>query len=180
MHICDSSRHNEMSKPVFWLHNLELRYIILSLHTFDWGQTMHFSWVFLLSLASVIDFSCFIDLQVVYWGDPVIGFRCWFSDWSEEENHYSAVFIFQLKTAINRFKVFFFDGKWQIFISVQYWFQYLQENDFLNFYVLNMFKSLEMELCIYIYNIVKLPGSCLNIIEFWNLYLVYYFYTVKS
>lgn len=106
MHICDSSRHNEMSKPVFWLHNLELRYIILSLHTFDWGQTMHFSWVFLLSLASVIDFSCFIDLQVVYWGDPAIGFRCWFSDWSEEENHYSAVFIFQLKTAMNRFKVF--------------------------------------------------------------------------
>lgn len=29
-----------------------------------------------------------------------------------------------------------------------------------------MFKSLEMELCIYIYNIVKLLGFCLNIIEF--------------
>lgn len=105
MHICDSSRHNEMSKPVFWLHNLELRYIILSLHTFDWGQTMHFSWVFLLSLASVIDFSCFIDLQVVYWAEGTQ----WSgsdADWSEEENHYSAVFIFQLKTALNRFKVF--------------------------------------------------------------------------
>lgn len=105
MHICDSSRHNEMSKPVFWLHNLELRYIILSLHTFDWGQTMHFSWVFLLSLASVIDFSCFIDLQVVYWAEGTQ----WSgsdADWSEEENHYSAVFIFQLRTAINRFKVF--------------------------------------------------------------------------
>lgn len=105
MHICDSSRHNEMSKPVFWLHNLELRYIILSLHTFDWGQTMHCSWVFLLSLASVIDFSCFIDLQVVYWAEGTQ----WSgsdADWSEEENHYSAVFIFQLKTALNRFKVF--------------------------------------------------------------------------
>lgn len=76
-HAGKSSRHNEMSKPVFWLHNLEWRYITLSLHTFDWGQTMHFSWVSHLSLTSVIDFSCFIDLQVVYWGDPVIGFRCW-------------------------------------------------------------------------------------------------------
>lgn len=64
---------------------------------------MHFSWVFLLSLASVIDFSCFIDLQVVYWGTQWSGSD---ADWSEEENHYSAVFIFQLKTAINRFKVF--------------------------------------------------------------------------
>lgn len=66
---------------------------------------MHFSWVFLLSLASVIDFSCFIDLQVVYWAEGTQ----WSgsdADWSEEENHYSAVFIFQLKTALNRFKVF--------------------------------------------------------------------------
>lgn len=95
MHICDSSRHNEMSKPVFWLHNLEWRHITLSLHTFDWGQTM------LLSLASVIDFSCFIDLQVVYWIEG--------TQWSGSDadwNHYSAVFIFQLKSAINRFKVF--------------------------------------------------------------------------
>lgn len=96
MHICDSSRHNEMSKPVFWLHNLELRYIILSLHTFDWGQTMHFSWVSHLSLTSVIDFSCIEGTQ---WSGSD-------ADWSEDENHYSAVFIFQLKTAINRFKVF--------------------------------------------------------------------------
>lgn len=40
----------------------------------------------------------------MYWGDLVIGFRCWFSDWLEEENYYFVVFIF--KIVINRFKVF--------------------------------------------------------------------------
>lgn len=137
MHICNSSRHNEMSKPVFWLHNLKSRYIDF-VATYVWLRANNALFMGFPSASGQCNW-----FFMLHWlisrvlRDPVIRLRCWLI--RRKKPIILQFSFFQLKTVKNKLKLLVMMEKLQIFIGVLI--SILQECDF--FYVSNKFKSLD-------------------------------------